>query len=108
MALAFAHHLHELQRVQLSRDVVKEESKEEVVSICYEGSSVSGKGGLVFGCVGTDGQDGPCDAAGAMVDMGTWTRALKQGLDPERSLEDNDSYTFFSQLDGGRSLIKLV
>ncbi len=47
---------------------------------------------------GTDGTDGPTDAAGAWVDGTTWTRAKKKGLDPEAFLDNNDSYSFFQPL----------
>ncbi|HKJ27767.1 MAG TPA: MOFRL family protein, partial [Anaerolineales bacterium] len=47
----------------------------------------------------TDGGDGPTPAAGAVVTGETAERAKKIGLDPEASLADNDSYTFFSALD---------
>ncbi len=47
---------------------------------------------------GTDGTDGPTDAAGAMVDHTTIQRARAIGLDPMRYLENNDSYHFFKQL----------
>ncbi|SEA74217.1 glycerate 2-kinase [Desulfuromusa kysingii] len=47
---------------------------------------------------GTDGSDGPTDAAGAIVDGTTWQRALVAGLDPHLYLEDNDSYHFFASL----------
>jgi len=47
---------------------------------------------------GTDGTDGPTDAAGAMADGKTASRARAKGLDPERSLSDNDSHTFFESL----------
>lgn len=52
--------------------------------------------GLVFGSLGTDGVDGPTDAAGAIVDGTTVARGHKRGLDPEECLENNDSYTYFS------------
>ena len=52
--------------------------------------------GLVFGSLGTDGVDGPTNAAGAMVDGTTVARGHKRGLDPEKCLENNDSYTYFS------------
>ena len=48
---------------------------------------------------GTDGTDGPTDAAGAVADGGTVERALTLGMDPSRYLDDNDSYHFFSALD---------
>ena len=41
---------------------------------------------------GTDGTDGPTDAAGALVDAGTPARARAAGVDPARALEDNDSH----------------
>ena len=48
--------------------------------------------------VGTDGIDGPTDAAGALVDEGTLERARHLGLDPVGFLRDNDSYNFFAAL----------
>ena len=42
---------------------------------------------------GTDGTDGPTDAAGAVVDARTATTARAMGLDPDGALSDNDSYT---------------
>jgi glycerate 2-kinase len=47
--------------------------------------------------VGTDGIDGPTDAAGAWGDASVPQRAGKLGLDPRAYLEDNDSYTFFDK-----------
>jgi glycerate 2-kinase len=41
---------------------------------------------------GTDGRDGPTDAAGAVVDGATWARIEAQGRDPERDLSDHNSY----------------
>lgn len=45
---------------------------------------------------GTDGNDGPTDAAGAIVDGGTHARALDKNLDPAQALADNDSYSLFA------------
>jgi hydroxypyruvate reductase len=47
---------------------------------------------------GTDGTDGPTDAAGAIADVDTVRRAHELGLDPAAYLEDNDSYHFFEKL----------
>ena len=56
-----------------------------------------GVAGLIS--VGSDGIDGPTDAAGALVDTTTLARARAQGLrDPAHYLDCNDSYTFFEQL----------
>jgi len=47
---------------------------------------------------GTDGTDGPTDAAGALADGETVIRAKAQGLDAEHHLRENDSYHFFKPL----------
>ncbi len=47
---------------------------------------------------GTDGTDGPTDAAGAIADVDTVRRAQELGLDPTVYLQDNDSYHFFEKL----------
>jgi glycerate 2-kinase len=54
----------------------------------------------VFLSAGSDGSDGPTDAAGAIVDGRTWSRALKKGIFPEEKLENNDSYHFFKEAGG--------
>ena len=48
--------------------------------------------------VGTDGIDGPTDAAGAVVDSTTTVRAQADGLTPEDFLNDNNTYVFFERL----------
>jgi glycerate 2-kinase len=50
--------------------------------------------------VGTDGVDGPTDAAGACVDGATAPLARERGVEAERSLHDNDAWTFFSAVGG--------
>ena len=52
----------------------------------------------VFVSFGTDGIDGPTDAAGAVVDSFTLKRAQEKGLDYKPFLENNDSYSFFREL----------
>jgi hydroxypyruvate reductase len=47
---------------------------------------------------GTDGTDGPTDAAGALASGDTMRRARLMGLDAAKSLADNDSYHFFDSL----------
>ncbi|MBW2334182.1 MAG: glycerate kinase [Deltaproteobacteria bacterium] len=47
---------------------------------------------------GTDGTDGPTDAAGAMVNGTSCGRARQANLDPRDFLLANDSYTFFESL----------
>jgi hydroxypyruvate reductase len=44
---------------------------------------------------GTDGSDGPTDAAGAFADAGACSRAAQKGLNPYDHLSRNDSYNFF-------------
>ncbi len=46
----------------------------------------------------TDGDDGPTDAAGAVVTGGTEERARQAGLDATRHLLRNDSYAYFEAL----------
>jgi glycerate 2-kinase len=47
--------------------------------------------------IGTDGIDGPTDAAGAWADAATLARAKLLGLDAEKHLDANDSYSFFNK-----------
>jgi hydroxypyruvate reductase len=53
---------------------------------------LAGLGATVVLCGGTDGTDGPTDAAGGIVDGGTVARARAAGLDPRRHLDENDAY----------------
>jgi len=56
-------------------------------------------GAAVAASVGTDGIDGPTDAAGAIVDATTFTRAHAAGMtSPQKYLENNDTYAFFDRL----------
>ncbi|XP_068449644.1 glycerate kinase isoform X2 [Clinocottus analis] len=61
--------------------------------------------GPVFLSGGTDGQDGPTEAAGAITDGGLYEEAQAQGLDIHSFLTNNDSYTFFTHLSAGQRLL---
>ena len=56
--------------------------------------------GLAILSGGTDGEDGPTDAAGAVCDATVREAAQQRGLDPATFLAINDSYTFFNQTNG--------
>ena len=60
---------------------------------------IEGGNNVLILSAGTDGTDGPTDAAGAFVDGTTHARAKAKGLDPAGILRDNDAYTFFDGLD---------
>ena len=49
---------------------------------------------------GTDGKDGPTNAAGAIADATTLQRAMALGLSPEGFLRAHDSYSFFDAVGG--------
>jgi hydroxypyruvate reductase len=60
--------------------------------------ALEGHDGIVLLAAGTDGTDGPTDAAGAIADGGTCAAARARGLDPHAFLKRNDSYAFFRTL----------
>ncbi len=62
------------------------------------GIELSGTADIVLLSAGTDGTDGPTDAAGAFADGSTLARAGKLGISAATHLADNDSYTFFEPL----------
>ncbi|MBI5968100.1 MAG: glycerate kinase [Deltaproteobacteria bacterium] len=59
---------------------------------------IAGREEIVALSAGTDGTDGPTDAAGAFADSQTIHRAKAMGLDPWIYLKENDSYSFFEKL----------
>jgi glycerate 2-kinase len=59
---------------------------------------IAGMPDVVVLSAGTDGTDGPTDAAGALVDGETVARAGDLGLAPRAALDGNDAYPFFEQL----------
>ena len=59
---------------------------------------IAGLKNIVVLSAGTDGADGPTDAAGAIADGTSIGRAQHKGLDAVRLLANNDSYHFFEGL----------
>lgn len=55
--------------------------------------ALEGTTGIHMVCVGTDGTDGPTDAAGGFACSGDLARIRALGLEPRVSLDNNDSYT---------------
>ena len=60
---------------------------------------IAGVDGISLLSGGTDGTDGPTDAAGAVVDGSVVPVARNLGIHPEVYLGNNDSYAFFQLLD---------
>ncbi len=58
----------------------------------------SGYEQVTMASIGTDGSDGPTDAAGAVADGMTIRESLAQGLDIHEYIRANDSYHFHEKL----------
>uniref|UniRef100_K7FSY7 Glycerate kinase n=1 Tax=Pelodiscus sinensis TaxID=13735 RepID=K7FSY7_PELSI len=70
-----------------------------------EAGSFLGRCEVLFLSGGTDGQDGPTEAAGAFSSPELVEKASREGLDVEKFLSNNDSYTFFSKFQSGHHLL---
>ena len=60
----------------------------------------TGMDGIAILSGGTDGEDGPTDAAGAVADAATIHEIVAQRLKPQSFLQINDAYTFFEKTGG--------
>ncbi len=72
-------------------------------------AEIAGVPGIALLSSGTDGTDGPTDAAGAFVDGETIRQGREHGLDADAFLADNDSYRYLQRLDaasGGQAHFK--
>ena len=56
--------------------------------------------GITILSAGTDGTDGPTDAAGAVVDSDTYIDAVSMKIHPEKYISEFDSYNFFKKTGG--------
>ncbi|MDP4283856.1 MAG: glycerate kinase [Bacteroidota bacterium] len=61
---------------------------------------LKGQNGITLLSAGTDGNDGPTPAAGAVVDTKLSLQALLSGLDAQKYLENFDSFHFFEKAGG--------
>src|SRR5699024_5046921 len=61
---------------------------------------IAGMQNAVVFSVGSDGTDGPTDAAGGLVDGATCARLAAQGVRIDAALADNDAYPALQKADG--------
>ena len=71
---------------------------QQLVLAALEVLAAADPGGIVVLSGGTDGEDGPTNAAGAFVDAQVIEAARAHGLNPHDYLRRNDAYTFFEPL----------
>jgi glycerate-2-kinase len=67
-------------------------SQELALAAAGELARANGEAGVWLLAAGTDGRDGPTDAAGAIVDGSTWDAIRRAGRDPARDLATHDAY----------------
>ncbi len=72
-------------------------NQELILSMLMELENLDNKFCILSG--GTDGIDGPTDAAGAIVDSSIYNKIKKINLNPQDYLLNNDSYNFFKKTD---------
>jgi hydroxypyruvate reductase/glycerate 2-kinase len=81
--------------VTLSADHGKGGRNQEFVLAALLKLGAAGMANVVILSGGTDGEDGPTDAAGAVADADTLRRAAERGLDAAAALNRHDAYPFF-------------
>src|SRR2546426_206581 len=72
---------------------------QQLVLAAVERLEADGGNGFLILSGGTDGEDGPTDAAGAFADGQVIAEAKRQGLDPHDFLTRNDAYHWFEPLE---------
>lgn len=60
----------------------------------------SGLDGLALLSGGTDGEDGPTDAAGGFIDQQVWQTAHQNGLSPSEDLKIQNAYPYLKNVEG--------
>ena len=73
---------------------------QQLVLAALERLADDGANGIALLSGGTDGEDGPTDAAGAILNASILRSAKEHGLDPADYLNRNDAYNFFGPLGG--------
>jgi glycerate 2-kinase len=86
--------------VTLTPDAGRGGRNQELVLAAALALGTTGLSGVVVLSGGTDGEDGPTDAAGAWAEAATFQRAAQLGLDPRAFLARHDSYSFFQAVGG--------
>lgn len=81
--------------VQIHGDGRGGRNQELALRVAQMGSDML-TGKWLFLSAGTDGRDGPTDAAGGIVNGNTWQEINDFGYDPQALLDNNDSYTALS------------
>lgn len=66
----------------------------------YAALMLKDKTGITLLAAGTDGNDGPTNVAGAVIDSQTFIEAASQGLDIKKYLDNFDSFHFFEKAGG--------
>lgn len=79
----------------------------ELSKILHENKDCLKSFDITFLSAGTDGIDGPTDAAGAIGNKELVSEAIKDGLNTDKALMENDSYNFFSNFKDGAFHIKI-